>query len=326
MTEGVAPARRLDEAEQLRLGTDIQRRLGVKTSRDEPLARFTTMRVGGPADLFAEVRNLFELRAIVRFARSRDIPLTLLGRGSDLVISDQGIGGLVVKVSAQQVRVEDDLLIADAGLPMAKAATIAKDAGLTGLEYGLAIPGTVGGAVWANAGAHEAEMADVLVRAGVIGPDGTESEHDATGLGLAYRESALKHAPEGRPDVVTSITLRLRPEDPAVITGRLDEIRRWRQAHQPLGIPSAGSTFRNPAGDSAGRIIDSLGLKGLREGGASVSEKHANFLVNDQKGTATDVRRLGDRVRETVARETGIELVYEVVFAGDWSGLDGGTA
>ncbi|MBX3030800.1 MAG: UDP-N-acetylmuramate dehydrogenase [Chloroflexi bacterium] len=325
MTEGVAPARRLDEAEQLRLGTDIQRRLGVKTSRDEPLARFTTMRVGGPADLFAEVRNLFELRAIVRFARSRDIPLTLLGRGSDLVISDQGIGGLVVKVSAQQVRVEDDLLIADAGLPMAKAATIAKDAGLTGLEFGLAIPGTVGGAVWANAGAHEAEMADVLVRAGVIGPDGTESEHDATGLGLAYRESALKHAPEGRPDVVTSITLRLRPEDPAVITGRLDEIRRWRQAHQPLGIPSAGSTFRNPPGDSAGRIIDSLGLKGLREGGASVSEKHANFLVNDQKGTATDVRRLGDRVRETVARETGIELVYEVVFAGDWSGLDGGT-
>lgn len=323
---GAPQPRRLDEAEQLRLGTDIQRRLGVKTSRDEPLARFTTMRVGGPADLFAEVRNLFELRAIVRFARSRDVPLTLLGRGSDLVISDRGIGGLVVKVSAQQVRIEEDLLIADAGLPMAKAATLAKDAGLTGIEFGLAIPGTLGGAVWANAGAHEAEMADVLVRAGVIGPDGTESEHDAAGLGMAYRESALKHAPEGRPDVVTSITLRLRPDEPAVITERLDEIRRWRQAHQPLGIPSAGSTFRNPPGDSAGRIIDSLGLKGLREGGASVSEKHANFLVNDQKGTSTDVRRLGDRVRETVARETGIELVYEVVFAGDWSTIDGASA
>jgi UDP-N-acetylmuramate dehydrogenase len=224
------------------------------------------------------------------------------------------------------VRIEEDLLIADAGLPMAKAATLAKDAGLTGFEFGLAIPGTLGGAVWANAGAHEAEMADVLVRAGVIGPDGTESEHDATGLGMAYRESALKHAPEGRPDVVTSITLRLRPDEPVVIAERLDEIRRWRQAHQPLGIPSAGSTFRNPPGDSAGRIIDSLGLKGLREGGASVSEKHANFLVNDQKGTATDVRRLGDRVRETVARETGIELVYEVVFAGDWSGIDGASA
>ncbi len=314
--------RRLDEPQQLRLGTDIQRRLGVKTSRDEPLARFTTMRVGGPADLFAEVRNLFELRAIVRFARSRDVPLTLLGRGSDLVISDRGIGGLVVKVSAQQVRIEDDLVIADAGLPMAKVATLAKEAGLTGIEFGLAIPGTLGGAVWANAGAHDGQMADVLARAGVIGPDGTEEELDASALGLAYRESRLKHAPEGRPDVVTSITLRLRHDETAAISERLDAIRRWRQAHQPLGMPSAGSTFRNPPGDSAGRIIDMLGLKGLREGGASVSEKHANFLVNDQRGTASDVRRLGDRVRATVARETGIDLVYEVVFAGDWADLD----
>jgi UDP-N-acetylmuramate dehydrogenase len=312
--------RRLTEAEALALGTDIQRRLGVKTSRQEPLARFTTMRVGGPADLFAEVRNLFELRAIVRFARARDVPLTLLGRGSDLVISDAGVGGLVVKSSAQQFRVEGQRLIADAGLPMAKAATIAKDAGLSGLEFGLAIPGTIGGAVWANAGAHESDVASVLVDAGVIGPDGTESALDPDALGMSYRDSILKHAPEGRPDVVTQATFELLPEDPAVITARLDEIRSWRQAHQPLGMPSAGSTFRNPPGDSAGRIIDSLGLKGAREGGASVSEKHANFLVNDQGGTAADVRRLGDRVRATVLERTGISLAYEIVFVGDWSG------
>jgi UDP-N-acetylmuramate dehydrogenase len=312
--------RRLTEAESLMLGTDIQRRLGVKTSRQEPLARFTTMRVGGPADLFAEVRNLFELRAIVRFARARDVPLTLLGRGSDLVISDAGVGGLVVKSSAQQFRVEGQQLIADAGLPMAKAATIAREARLSGLEFGLAIPGTIGGAVWANAGAHESDIASVLASAGVIGQEGTESALGPDALGLSYRDSILKHAPEGRPDVVTQATFELVPEDPAVITARLDEIRHWRQAHQPLGMPSAGSTFRNPEGDSAGRLIDSLGLKGTREGGASVSEKHANFLVNDQGGTASDVRRLGDRVRVTVLEQTGIELQYEIVFAGDWSG------
>jgi UDP-N-acetylmuramate dehydrogenase len=317
-----SPTRHLDEQERLRLGTDIQRRLGVKTSRAEPLARFTTMRVGGPADLYAEVHNLFELRAIVRYARARDLPLTLLGRGSDVVISDAGIAGLVIRDVAQQVRVEGDRLIVDAGLPMAKAATIAKDAGLTGLEFGLAIPGTVGGAVWANAGAHESDVASVLEGASVIGADGSEQVLDPNGLGLAYRESILKHAPEGRPDVVTNATFQLRPEDPAVIAERLDGIRRWRQAHQPLGMPSAGSTFRNPPGDSAGRLIDSLGLKGVREGGASVSEKHANFLVNDAGGTATDVRRLGERVRTTVERETGVRLAWEIVFLGDWSGWE----
>lgn len=318
-------ARRFDEAEKVRIGSDIQRRLGVKTSRDEPLARFTTMRVGGRADLYAEVRNLFELRGIVRYARARDLPLTLLGRGSDVVISDAGIGGLVVRAAPQQVRVEGDRLIADAGLPMAKAATIAKEAGLTGVEFGLAIPGTVGGAVWANAGAHGSDVAGVLVSAGVIGADGSEEALDPAALGLAYRESALKHAPEGRPAVVTTATLQLAIEDPVVIAERLDEIRRWRQAHQPLGIPSAGSSFRNPAGDSAGRLIDSAGLKGIREGGASVSERHANFLVNDQGGTASDVRRLGERVRAVVARETGVRLEWEIVFLGDWSGWEEGT-
>jgi UDP-N-acetylmuramate dehydrogenase len=313
---------RLDEAEQLRLGTEIQRRLGVKTSRDEPLARFTTMRVGGRADLYAEVRNLFELRGIVRFARARELSLTLLGRGSDVVISDAGIGGLVVRSAAQQVRIEGDRLIADAGLPMAKAATLAKEAGLTGLEFGLAIPGTVGGAVWANAGAHGSDIAGVLVEASVIGEDGTEGALDPAALGLAYRESALKHAPEGRPHVVTSATFRLAAEDPAVITERLDDIRRWRQAHQPLGMPSAGSSFRNPPDDSAGRLIDSLGLKGMREGGASVSEKHANFLVNDRQGTAGDIRRLGERVRALVEQASGVRLAWEIVFLGDWSGWE----
>lgn len=311
----------LSDADLVRIGTDIQRRIGVKTSRHEPLARFTTMRVGGPADLFAEVHNLFELRAIVRFARTRELPLFILGRGSDLVISEKGMRGLVVYNRAEQHSFEGNRLTADSGLPMAKTATLCKNAGLSGLEFGLAIPGTVGGAVWANAGAHEADVRNVIVEAGVLRTDG-EVALDRDGLALTYRHSALKEAPDGVPDVVTWATFELEPADPALIGERLDEIRRWRQAHQPLGLPSAGSVFRNPTGESAGRIIDELGLKGLRIGGASVSEKHANFIVNDQRGSAADVRRLAEQVQATVRRERGIELVFEIVFAGDWSGWE----
>jgi UDP-N-acetylmuramate dehydrogenase len=311
-------AARLSDEDIVRLGTDIQRRIGVKTSRNEPLKRFTTMRVGGPADLFAEVHNLFELRAIVRFARTRELPLFILGRGSDLVISDQGMRGLVVYNRAEQHTFEGNRLTADSGLPMAKAATVCKNQGLSGLEFGLAIPGTVGGAVWANAGAHESDIANVIVEAGVLRADG-EIALGRDHLEFNYRHSVLKDTPAGTPDVVTWATFELTPAAPEVIAERLDEIRKWRQAHQPLGLPSAGSVFRNPDGESAGRLIDELGLKGRRIGGATVSEKHANFIVNDQAGTAADVRRLAEEVQATVRRERGVELVFEIVFAGDWT-------
>jgi len=319
----VEDTQRLTEEELSKLGTDIQRRIGVKTSRHEPLGRFTTMRVGGPADLFAEIHNLFELRAIVRLARTRELPLFILGRGSDLVISDKGIRGLVIYNRAQQVRFEETRLTADSGLPMAKAATLCKGEGLSGLEFGLAIPGTVGGAVWANAGAHESDIRAVVAEASVLHADGTEEKLDRDGLQLTYRDSVLKHAHAGSPEVVTWASFELTREEPEEIGRRLDEIRKWRQAHQPLGMPSAGSVFRNPSPDvSAGALVDGLGLKGKRIGGAVVSEKHANFIVNDQNGTASDVRRLGELVRDAVRSETGHELVFEIVFAGDWSGWE----
>ena len=305
----------------LAVGSDIQRRVGVKTSRDEPLARFTTMRVGGPADLFATAHNAFELRALVRFARQREVPHLILGRGSDLVISDRGIRGLVIQDRAEGSRFDGQRYTADAGVPMARAATETQRAGLTGLEFGLAIPGTVGGAVWANAGAHESDVAGILESARVLDATGSESVVPVGELGLAYRDSRFKHASgEGPPELILDATFQLAPADPDVIKERLDEIRRWRQAHQPLGLPSAGSVFRNPDGDSAGRLIEAAGLKGFRIGGAVVSEKHANFIVNDQKGTAGDVRRVGDHVRDVVAQQTGVELVYEVEFVGDWEG------
>jgi UDP-N-acetylmuramate dehydrogenase len=301
------------------VGTDIQRRIGVKTSRDEPLARFTTMRVGGPADLFATAHNAFELRALIRFARTRGLPHLILGRGSDVVISDAGVRGLVIQVRAEGSRVDGDRYTAEAGVQMARAATETQKAGLTGLEFGLAIPGTVGGAVWANAGAHESDVAGVLESARVLDADGAEAILAAGELALGYRDSRFKHArAEGPAELVIEATFALSEADPDTIKTRLDEIRRWRQAHQPLGLPSAGSVFRNPPGDSAGRLIDAAGLKGTRIGGAVVSEKHANFIVNDQKGTATDVRRLMDHVRGTIRERDGIELAYEVEFLGDW--------
>ena len=325
-------------------GTDIQRRIGVKTVRDEPLARFTTMRVGGPADLFAIAHNLFELRALVKFARARAIPLFILGRGSNLVIADAGIRGLVVQARPEASRVDGDRYHADAGVPMARAATQTQRAGLAGLEYGLAIPGTVGGAVWANAGAHESDTAHVLESATVLLADGSEAVIPAADLGFSYRTSRFKaqasdalDAPDapgasppagpdaagaivGPAEIVMSATFHLEPANADDIRARLDEIRRWRRDHQPLGIPSAGSVFRNPAGDSAGRLVDALGLKGYRVGGASVSEKHANFIVNDRKGTAADVRSVAEHVRDQVRTRNGIELAYEVEFVGDWSG------
>lgn len=303
----------------LAIGSEIQRRVGVKTSRDEPLGRFTTMRVGGPADLFVTAHNRMELRALIRFARTRALPHVILGRGSDVVISDRGIRGLVIQNRAEGSRIEGDRYVAEAGVPMARAATETQKAGLSGLEFGLAIPGTVGGAVWANAGAHESEVAAILDSADVLLADGTESHLPAAELRLTYRDSRLKHGGEIA-DVVLSATFRLAPASADEIRLRLDDIRRWRQAHQPLGIPSAGSFFRNPTGDSAGRLIDAAGLKGRRLGGAVVSEKHANFIVNDQKGSAADVRHLGDFVRDEVERRHGIRLESEVVFLGDWDG------
>jgi UDP-N-acetylmuramate dehydrogenase len=294
----------------------------MRTSRDEPLARFTTMRVGGPADLYAAARNQFELRGIVKLARTRAIPYTLLGRGSDVVIADAGVRGLLIHVRAEGHEIVEDRLVAEAGLPMAKAATVTAAAGLSGLEFGLAIPGNVGGAVWANAGAHASDVAAVLESAVVLTTDGSEARLDGAGLGLAYRDSRLKHPAPGTPrEVVLAATFRLAPDDPAAIRGRLEEIRRWRREHQPLGIPSAGSVFRNPAdGPSAGALIDGCGLKGHRIGGAVVSSMHANWILNDQGGTAADVRRLAEHVRATVARTTGVRLAFEVVFLGDWSG------
>jgi UDP-N-acetylmuramate dehydrogenase len=304
------------------LAAEIARRIGVRADRDAPLAKLTTMRVGGAADLLATAHNGFELRGLVRFARARGLPLLVLGRGSNVIASDHGVRGLVIHVRAEQSRVDGDRYVASAGVPMARAATETQKAGLSGLEFGLAIPGTVGGAVWANAGAHGSDVAAVLESADVLFADGSEARLPASELELGYRDSRFKHQadPAGR-EIVLGATFRLAPAPAAAIRERLDEIRRWRQAHQPLGLPSAGSVFRNPDdGPAAGLLIDRAGLKGFTIGGATVSSKHANFIIADRTATAADVRRLADHLHATIRATDGIDLEFEVEFVGDWDG------
>jgi UDP-N-acetylmuramate dehydrogenase len=312
----------LDPAAKVALAGDIARRVGVKAEADAPLARFTTMRVGGRADLLVTAHNAFELRALVRFARSRELPLTVLGRGSNVIISDRGIPGLVVQVRAEATRIEGLTYRAEAGVQMARAATETQRAGLSGLEFGLAIPGSVGGSVWANAGAHGSDVRAVLESADVLLGDGSEVRLGVADLALGYRDSRFKHpAPGGIREIVIAATFALVPADAGRIKSNLDEIRRWRQGHQPLGLPSSGSTFRNPdEGPSAGELIDRAGLKGFRVGGARVSEKHANFVIAEAGAAAADVRRVVDHVRAVVQEQTAVELQPEVEFLGDWAG------
>lgn len=303
------------------ISADIARRLGVRADRDVGLAKMTTQRVGGPADLMATVHNLFELRGLVRYARARGIPFIVLGRGSNVVVSDRGVRGLVIHVRAEATKVDGERYVAGAGVPMARAATETQKAGLTGLEFGLAIPGTVGGAVWANAGAHGSDVAAIIESADVLLADGTEATIPAADLGLGYRESRFKGRVPAEREIVLAATFRLAAAAPDAIRDRLDAIRHWRQAHQPLGLPSAGSVFRNPAaGPSAGARIERAGLKGHRLGSAVVSEKHANFIISDKGGSAADVRRLGDHVRATILSTDGLDLAWEVEFIGDWTG------
>ena len=323
---------------------ELASRARLRLRRQEPMAGHTTMRVGGPADLLVTAREVSAFAAAVRFARAGGIPLTVLGRGSDVVVADAGIRGLVILSRTEGWRIEGNRLIAEAGLPLARAATLTQRAGLSGLEFGLAIPGTVGGAVWASAGAHGADVAGVLESVTVLRADGTETTEPAAALSLTYRDSRLKRQAEepsaaGRPagellgtepsaaqpaagDLVLTATFLLAPADPAAHKARLDEIRRWRREHQPLGQPSAGSVFRNPQGESAGRLIDACGLRGTRLGGAAISAKHANFIVNEGGATASDVRRLAETARKAVAQRFGIDLAYEVQFIGDWSEWD----
>ena len=290
----------------------------IALEHDLPLAPMTTLRVGGPADRFASPETVDELVDLLALAADASAPAFLLGKGSDLVIADAGMRGLVIRVRADRISVDGTTVRAEAGASMTALAKRCAREGLAGFDWAISIPGTFGGAVWANAGAHDGEMAQVLGGIDVFDPrDGRRRTLRPAECGFAYRESRFKHGPE----VVLGGTIELAPGDPATITALIDEHQARRRATQPLADQNAGSVFRNPPGDHAGRLIEAAGLKGHRIGTAQVSTLHANFIITDRgTGRAADVRAVGDHVRGVVAERFGVELQYEIEFVGDWPG------
>jgi UDP-N-acetylmuramate dehydrogenase len=269
--------------------------------RDAPL---TTLRVGGPADRLAVAASVEELVELLRLAGEAGVEPFLLGKGSDIVVADAGIRGLVIRVRADAVDVEPPLVRAEAGASMTGLAKRCARDGLAGFDWGISIPGSFGGAVWANAGAHGGQMADVVREVEVYDPrEGSRRTIPAGEIGFAYRDSRFKHSPE----VVLAGTMELREGDADEIGALVAEHQARRSATQPLADQNAGSVFRNPPGDHAGRLVEAAGLKGHRIG------------TDRGAARAADVRALGDHVRATVLGRFGVELAYEIEFVGDWS-------
>ena len=290
---------------------------GLALERDVPLAPLTTLRVGGPADRLATPETVEDLAALVAIAADSGVPVFLLGKGSDIVVADSGIRGLVIRARADAVTIDGTSLRAEAGASMTALAKRCALEGLAGFDWAISIPGSLGGAVWANAGAHGGEMSQVVREVEIHDPTGGERRTIlAAECGFTYRDSRFKRESE----VILAATIDLERGDPDEITALVDGHQAHRRATQPLADQNAGSVFRNPPDDHAGRLIEAAGLKGHRIGTAHVSELHANFIVTDRgAGRASDVRALGDHVRAAVADRFEVELRYEIEFVGDWA-------
>jgi UDP-N-acetylmuramate dehydrogenase len=278
---------------------------------------FTTYKLGGPADFLAEVRSRDQLGLISGAYQSEPLPVLVLGRGSNLVISDQGFRGLVIRLLGPLAEIEvAGSVAAGGGASLPLLARTAVKAGRLGLEFMVGIPGSVGGAVRQNAGCFGQEMVDVLERAEIFDLAGGEGVTvGSERLDLGYRHSAVTPT-----QLVVRAWFRTRSGDPREGEDRMREITRWRRQHQPGGTLNAGSVFKNPPGDTAGRLIDSLGLKGMAVGGASVSHKHANFFEAAPGTRASDVHRLVAAVARRVREASGVVLEPEVQFVGSFDG------
>ena len=287
---------------------------GLELRENEPMSRHTTFRIGGPARLMALPWDRKEAAAVVRIAAELDVRPFFLGNGSNLLVSDRGYEGFIVKSSGlDQTREVNHRLRAESGIPLARLAMAALGRGLTGLEFAHGIPGTLGGAVVMNAGAYGGEMAQVLTAVTYLDETGKVITLSAGDCGLSYRHSLFSDHPDW---MILEAEMELQPGDGEAIRARMDDLAAQRRTKQPLEWPSAGSTFKRPEGHFAAALIDQCGLKGLSVGGAQVSEKHAGFLVNKGNATAEDMLQLIDLVRERVLRETGVTLEPEVKFLG----------
>jgi UDP-N-acetylenolpyruvoylglucosamine reductase len=285
---------------------------------DFPLARLTTIRTGGPADWFARPGERERLVDLLRWADERGLAVGLIGSGSNLLVADDGFHGLAIKLDGSLATIErdGDRILCGGGARLPSAAAKAANWGLSGLEFGINIPGTAGGAVRMNANAYGGQLAGVLDWVEVSTPAGSDRREPGQ-LGFSYRRSNL-----GPGEVVSRASFRLRPGDPAAIRATLATMRERRRDAQPSGIKTFGSTFKNPEderaeGRSAGQLLDAAGCRGLREGGARFAEKHANFVENTGEATTADVLELMAAGRRRVHERFGIELEPEVQVLGE---------
>ena len=278
-----------------------------------PLAPLTWFRTGGPAEWLFEPRDADDLAGLLA-GLDPAVPVMALGLGSNLIVRDGGVPGLVVRLGKPFARIERldaTTLRCGGGASGIAVASAARDAGIAGLEFLRGVPGTVGGFVRMNAGAYGREVADILVSADVVLRSGERVRLAADALGFGYRHCAL--APDS---IVVAATLAGRPGEPAAIQAEMDRISAAREASQPLRTRTGGSTFRNPPGQRAWELVDAAGCRGLRRGGAMVSEKHANFLINTGGATSADIEALGEEVRARVRAATGVSLDWEIARVG----------
>ncbi len=287
----------------------------LEIKKNELLKSHTTFKVGGPADAFVCPRK-DELQTVLQLAGEYNVPVTVIGNGSNLLVSDKGVRGLVIEIGKQisDIVVEDTVITAGAGAILGKVAAVALDAGLSGMEFAAGIPGSVGGAVVMNAGAYGGEMKDILISATVLIADGQIKEIDAKDLDLSYRHSCI-------PDkgyIVVEAKYGLKNGEKTQIKAQMDELRDKRLDKQPLEFPSAGSTFKRPEGYFAGKLIMDAGLRGYSVGDAQVSEKHCGFVVNKGQATANDILTLIKDVQDKVKEEFDVNLETEVKMIGEF--------
>ncbi len=290
--------------------------------RNEPLNRHTSFGIGGPADLLVYPADRDDVISLLRKIKERGLPYFILGSGTNLLVKDGGFRGAAISLQRMTaVRIEREyrsiggafaVVFAEAGASLAKLLSTTAEAGLTGIEFAAGIPGTVGGAVCMNAGTNEGEIGDVVDSVTLLSPDGELIARGREEMGFGYRTSSI---PDGH--LVLDVRIILRRDDKNKIKARVRELMEMRKDRQPLGLPNAGSIFKNPREESAGRLIERAGLKGRIVGGAQVSEKHANFIVNRGDARAADVLSLMEIVKQTVLDVYGVRLEPEIKIVGE---------
>lgn len=286
--------------------------LGCEARKYEPMSKHTSFKIGGNADVYIKVNNLSKLSTILKECQASDVDYMILGNGSNLLVSDDGIRGVVIRLDGDFRKItllDDTTIFCGAGATLAYLCKFALNCGLSGLEFAWGIPGTVGGAVFMNAGAYDGEMKDVVHSVSHISPSGEIGRTEKENLNFGYRTSVYR----SNNMIITGVTLKLKKGNPDEIRAKMDDYMSRRSTKQPLEYPSAGSVFKRPEGNFAGALIEQCGLKGKTCGGAQVSEKHAGFIINKSNATSKDVRDLIGEIQKTVSDKTGYNLECELI-------------